>query len=383
MVSWTMSCCIDRIMAQCTVAAPEDGALPNVADVPTACVAGVALAAGESCLVECNEGYECSAEPCQLECSATSVLTAPTCSPRSCTMQKPTFGDWGTCVATGDPSTISRAHGDDCFIRCAVGYIGNPRQTVVPAGQQGPASRWAIQTCTLGVLGGPGPGATCVEPQNCELREPQLPPNSSWGTCTTAHPTDSSSRSLNHGESCRISCHTNFNLSTASDALAISCDDGNVTNNMRCEYTNPPEPEPEPSAWADEGNWVIYDTEGTEVLECTSADDATYRFTVPATGEGCPDSALVTAELAKVYDDQYEAERSGLPCVWDPFFYNEYPSAAGINLTLAWAYEDMEAQWLTRTDFQTDFEYEMVRSLSHRGCPSVHATLCHPSLLCL
>jgi hypothetical protein len=75
----------------------------------------------------------------------------------------------------------------------------------------------------------------------------------------------------------------------------------------------------------------------------------------------------VTNELAQIYDDQFEGERSGDPCVWDPVLYQEYPLAAGINLTLAWAYDDMEAEYLTRGDFQAAFELEMVRcSLSLR-----------------
>jgi len=278
-------------------------------------------------------------------------------------MARPTFGDWGTCVdpsVSPSPLTITLNHGDECFIECATGYIGHPRQTVIPAGQQGPASRWALQTCTLGNLSGPGPGAMCLLPETCELLlSRDVPANATWGTCTTTHPTNSSIRLLNHGETCEIMCDRDFNVSTAPGETEISCNDGIVTNDMSCVYTDPPEPEPEPSEWEDEGHWVIYDTEGTFVLECTSAEDQTYRYVVPATGEGCPDSDDVTNELAQIYDDQYEGERSGDPCVWDPLLYQEYPSAAGINLTLAWAYEDMEAEYQTRGDFQAAFELEM------------------------
>ena len=371
-----MSCCIDRVAAQCTVAAPTDGALLD-ASIAGACTS-TPLLAGETCLVACNDGYECSGDPCQFECSAGSVLTSPTCSPRGCTMERPTFGDWGTCddaSASTSPSIV-RDHGVDCFIQCAAGYIGRPRQAAIPAGQQGPASRWALQTCTLGVLGGPGPGAICVEPEPCELLVSRdLPANATWGTCTTEHPTNSSIRLLDHGQTCQIACNRNFNVSTAPGESEISCDDGSVTNNMHCEYTAPPEPEPEPSEWEGEGYWVVYDTEGTLVKECTSAEDETYRFVVPATGEGCPDSDDVTNELAQIYDNQYEGERSGKPCVWDPVFYKEYPSAAGINLTLAWAYEAMEAEYPTRGDFQAAFELEMVR-----GCaPAPSLTRANPA----
>jgi hypothetical protein len=387
-LSWALACCVGRAAAQCTnVVAPAGGRLPNatLGDATAGACDGSDLAAGDDCLVVCNDGYTCDADPCENECSATSVLTTRTCSPDDCTMERPAFGDWGTCASDSFAgSSLTRQHtiygegaqytagcpddGEDpeceCVIECAAGYIARPREA-------GLASHQGRQTCTAGTLSFTG----CELPELCVLMPgSHLPANASWGTCTTVHPDQTTypgGRQLSHGETCKVACDKDFNASTAVGSQEISCDDGTVTNTMACEYTYPPEPEPEPTTWEDEGHWVIYDTEGTEVLECTSADGDEYLFTVPATGEGCPDSDDTPQQDMQRYVEQYEGDRSGDPCVWDPFFSVEYPAAAGVNLTLRWAYEDVEAIYPTREEFQQAFEYEMVRP-----CPCSAPLVC-------
>lgn len=361
-LSWALACCFGRATAQCAaVSAPDNGSLVG-------CTDGEVLDNSESCTAQCDEGYDCDTADCEFQCAA-DVLTSPECTPRACDLpEKPPFSDWGTCddLATFSAGTLE--HGSHCFIECADSLIGRPREDVIPVGEEdnGPASKWVRLTCTLGDLGnstGPGPGQiACAEPEKCTLLANQdLPANATWGTCTTVHETlGDTARELDHGESCQMGCETGFNVSTTG-VDEISCDDGIVTNDMECEYVEPPEPEPEPNTWEDEGTYVIYDIEGTVVLECTSAEDEEYLYTVPATGEGCPDSDDVTNEMVDTYNELYEGDRSGDPCVWDPFYKEEYPSAAGVNLTLAWSYAEMEAEWEEREDFQADFESEMVR----------------------
>lgn len=294
------------------------------------------------CGLACEFGYTLDPPTAKAECDGTGnagrlpgsiFLTAGTqCLPDSCMMQKPSYGDWGTCAPPSFVgSSRERLHTDhgegyssacpdenaadntdcECFIECAAGYIGYPRETDVD-----PST--ARQTCSAGVLSGPGPlgaggsagptvvagGARCQLAQTCVLLPAaNLPANATWNTCQRPHPTIPGARALNHEEKCKIACDEGFNVSTGVGFEEITCFDGDVVNNMECQWTYPPQPEPEPPYWPEEGvPYVVYDTEGTVEIECDAADSSAFCYQVAGTGEACPDSDDINDAAKATYD---------------------------------------------------------------------------------
>ena len=269
------------------------------------------------------------------------------------------------------------------------------------------------QSCTAGTLS----SLECVEAQPCDLTPTAdggaLVANATWGSCTNVHPTLSNARQLDHGDSCAIGCEPAFNVSTGAGFDSVLCDDGSLVHNMSCIFTNPPEPEPEPSYWHEEGNWVsgvwvpdrvavfgpAYDPEGTLETLCSDGGGKGFCYAAPNNGpRPCPDGDTIDDAIRTEYNSGCCAEfdeekpdsctavhnlRTGEGCVWDPDDEIEYllrPNislvpvtfpihrlicprrylhAAGVNYTLLWSKSEMEAVWETHADFEAAFRQEM------------------------
>ena len=257
---------------------------------------GTAIAMAEhlaSCALDCATGYTLNPAGAQAVCTDGQIAHSATCVPNDCVLTKPSFGDWGTCdddpALIIDPlSRVRLPHGTSCTIECAAGYIGRPRDLV--------------QSCTAGTLS----SLECVEAQPCDLTPTAdggaLVANATWGSCTNLHPTLSNARQLDHGDSCAIGCEPAFNVSTGAGFDSVLCDDGSLVHNMSCIFTHPPEPEPEPSYWHEEGNWVsgvwvpdrvavfgpAYDPEGTLETLCSDGGGKGFCYAAPNNGPVIP-----------------------------------------------------------------------------------------------
>jgi hypothetical protein len=157
----------------CAVPAPADGTLGTCTSP---------LQSGTSCQFTCNSGYTLNGAA--TTCSY-GQLTAQTCTPSSCSVYSPTFGNLGTC-----PSTLPS--GSSCSFTCVAGYTLNGAAT----------------SCTDGTL----TAQTCT-PSSCAV---PAPANGTLGTCTSP---------LQSGASCQFTCNSGYNLSGA----ATTCSYGQLT----------------------------------------------------------------------------------------------------------------------------------------------------------
>lgn len=80
--------------------------------------------------------------------------------------------------------------------------------------------------------------------------------NATWGTCATPG-------TLQHGDTCMISCDEGYNTSS----IGLSCDNGVLSGVAGCFYDPGPR-----TGWVEIGHWVIYDIEDTQVYGVSSAD---------------------------------------------------------------------------------------------------------------